>query len=68
MNPCPPIAEHGIIGGLRTAALVATGGDIDRWCSPRFDSPSLFASRTAAARPRARDRPDERRRRTVGDL
>ncbi|MFJ8622690.1 glycoside hydrolase family 15 protein [Kitasatospora sp. NPDC093550] len=44
MNPYPPIAEHGIIGDLQTAALVSTDGDIDWWCTPRFDSPSLFAS------------------------
>ncbi|MFE0462391.1 glycoside hydrolase family 15 protein [Kitasatospora sp. NPDC058965] len=44
MNPYPPIAEHGIIGDLQTAALVSTSGDIDWWCTPRFDSPSLFAS------------------------
>ena len=40
----PPIAEHGVIGDLQTAALVSTDGDIDWWCTPRFDSPSLFAS------------------------
>ncbi|MFE9425727.1 glycoside hydrolase family 15 protein [Kitasatospora sp. NPDC006697] len=40
----PPIAEHGIVGDLQTAALVSTAGDIDWWCTPRFDSPSLFAS------------------------
>ncbi|MGW3071908.1 MULTISPECIES: glycoside hydrolase family 15 protein [unclassified Kitasatospora] len=44
MSPYPPIAEHGIIGDLQTAALVSTSGDIDWWCTPRFDSPSLFAS------------------------
>ncbi|MER6299286.1 glycoside hydrolase family 15 protein [Kitasatospora sp. NPDC001539] len=44
MNPYPPIAEHGVIGDLQTAALVATSGDIDWWCTPRFDSPSLFAA------------------------
>ncbi|MFB6890992.1 glycoside hydrolase family 15 protein [Kitasatospora sp. NPDC056327] len=44
MSPYPPIAEHGIIGDLQTAALVSTDGDIDWWCTPRFDSPSLFAA------------------------
>jgi len=40
----PPISEHGLIGDLQTAALVTTDGEIDWFCSPRFDSPSLFAS------------------------
>ncbi|MFE2109036.1 glycoside hydrolase family 15 protein [Kitasatospora sp. NPDC059463] len=44
MSPYPPIAEHGVIGDLQTAALVSTAGDIDWWCTPRFDSPSLFAA------------------------
>jgi len=37
------IAEHGLIGDLQTAALVSTTGTIDWFCSPRFDSPSVFA-------------------------
>ncbi|MEU8905102.1 glycoside hydrolase family 15 protein [Streptomyces mirabilis] len=44
MNRYPPIAEHGMVGDLQTAALVSSGGTIDWWCTPRFDSPSLFAS------------------------
>jgi GH15 family glucan-1,4-alpha-glucosidase len=40
----PPISAHGLIGDLQTAALVTTDGEIDWFCSPRFDSPSVFAS------------------------
>jgi GH15 family glucan-1,4-alpha-glucosidase len=39
-----PIAEHGLIGDLRSAALVASNGTIDWYCCPRFDAPSVFAS------------------------
>ncbi|OLL75612.1 Glucoamylase [Pseudonocardia sp. Ae168_Ps1] len=39
-----PIAEHGIIGDLRTAALVGTDGTVDWFCPGRFDEPSVFAS------------------------
>src|SRR5262245_53154670 len=40
----PPIEEHGLIGDLQTCALVNTNGTIDWFCTPRFDSPSVFAS------------------------
>ncbi|MFF8990621.1 glycoside hydrolase family 15 protein [Streptomyces sp. NPDC014983] len=39
-----PIAEHGLIGDLRSVALVGSNGTIDWYCSPSFDSPSVFAA------------------------
>ncbi|MGW3028951.1 trehalase-like domain-containing protein [Streptomyces sp. NPDC001221] len=44
MNEHPLIEDHGLIGDLHTAALVSTEGTIDWFCSPRFDSPSIFAA------------------------
>jgi GH15 family glucan-1,4-alpha-glucosidase len=46
----PNISDHGIIGDLQTAALVATDGTIVFFCCPRFDSPSIFASLLDAER------------------
>ncbi|WP_404953784.1 glycoside hydrolase family 15 protein [Streptomyces sp. 147326] len=43
MRPYPPIAEHGLIGDLQTCALVSSEGVLNWFCSPRFDSPSIFA-------------------------
>jgi len=39
-----PIENYGIIGNMRSAALVGTNGSIDWFCFPHFDSPSIFAS------------------------
>jgi GH15 family glucan-1,4-alpha-glucosidase len=38
-----PIEAHGLIGNMRSAALVADTGCINFYCWPDFDSPSLFA-------------------------
>ncbi|KAI0655453.1 glycoside hydrolase family 15 protein [Cubamyces menziesii] len=38
-----PLADHGLIGNLRTAALISTDGSVESYCVPNFDSPSIFA-------------------------
>ncbi|MGW7202778.1 glycoside hydrolase family 15 protein [Streptomyces sp. NPDC054837] len=44
MRRYPPIADHGMVGDLQTAALISSDGTVDWLCAPRFDSPSVFAS------------------------
>jgi GH15 family glucan-1,4-alpha-glucosidase len=39
-----PIEEHGVVGDLRTVALVGTDGTVDWYCPARFDAPSLFGA------------------------
>ncbi|MDT3311976.1 glycoside hydrolase family 15 protein [Pseudomonas sp. rhizo66] len=39
-----PIDAHGIIGDMRSAALVNDRGSVDFFCWPEFDSPSIFCS------------------------
>lgn len=39
-----PIEDYGVIGNLRSLALVSIVGSIDFFCSPRFDSPTVFVA------------------------
>jgi len=39
-----PIENYGVIGNMKSIALVGINGSIDFLCYPDFDSPSVFAS------------------------
>jgi GH15 family glucan-1,4-alpha-glucosidase len=48
--PAESIENHGVVGDLKTVALVDMNGTIDFMCWPRFESPSVFASLLDAER------------------
>src|ERR1700675_1363577 len=39
-----PIEKYGVIGNMRSIALVSVNGSIDFLCYPNFDSPTVFAA------------------------
>lgn len=42
--PYQPIENYGVIGNMRTIALVGLNGSMDWFCYPHFDSPSIFGA------------------------
>lgn len=42
--PQLPIENHGVVGDMRTVALINTDGVVDYLCWPRFDSPTVFGA------------------------
>ncbi|KAL6707561.1 hypothetical protein ACN47E_003910 [Coniothyrium glycines] len=41
-NGYMPIEDYGLIGNMRTCAMVSTDGGLDYMCWPYFDSPTVF--------------------------
>jgi len=39
-----PIEDYGIVGNMRTVALIGKHGSVDWYCMPHFDSPSVFGA------------------------
>jgi len=42
--PYQPIENYGVVGNMRTVALISTEASVDWFCFPRFDSPSIFGA------------------------
>ena len=42
--PYLPIEDYGVVGNMRTVALIGKTGNLDWLCYPNFDSPSVFGA------------------------